>query len=107
VHDPDDLDERAIEQLAKLFDLAKPVALEFSVLAPDRQAGEALARAATERGYETELVMGPPQQRWLCRCVRAMVVTRESVAACQAELDQLAAPYDAHTVGWGTQGSPG
>jgi hypothetical protein len=107
VHDPNDVDERAIEQLARLFDLAKPLALEFSVVAPDRQAGEALARAATARGYQTELVRGPPPQRWVCRCVRAIVVTRESLAACQHELDELGAPLDARTVGWGTCGSPG
>jgi hypothetical protein len=107
VHDPNDVDDRAIEQLARLFDLKKPIALEFSVVAPDREAGEALARVATGRGYETELLSGPPQQRWVCRCVRAMLVTRDNVTACQQELDQLGAPFDAHMVGWGTHGTPG
>jgi hypothetical protein len=107
VHDPNDIDARAIEQLARLFDLEKPLALEFSVVAPDRVSAEALARAATVRGYETELLRGSPPQRWVCRCVRALLVTRENVAACQHELDQLGAPLDAHTVGWGTHGSPG
>ncbi len=107
MHDPNDVDERAIEQLARLFDLEKPLALEFSVVAPDREAGEGVARAATLRGYETELLRGTPPQRWVCRCVRALLVTRDNVAACQHELDQLGAAYDAHTVGWGTYGTPG
>jgi hypothetical protein len=106
VHDPNDVDERAIEQLAELFDLQKPLALEFSLVAPDREAGEQLARAVRAHGYEAEVAMGPPQQRWVCRCVRTMLVSRDGVVACQQELDQLGAPYDAHTVGWGTRGSP-
>jgi hypothetical protein len=107
VHDPNDVDEQAIEQLAKLFDLQKPLALEFSMVAPDREAGEAVARAATMRGYETELLRGSPPQRWVCRCVRAMLLTRDNLTSCQHELDQLGAPHDAHMVGWGTHGTPG
>jgi hypothetical protein len=104
---PDDADGDALRRVAAMgADMSRPMEIDFFVVVPDREAGEAVARLAARAGYRTELVHDEEDDAWDCYCSRRMLPTHEGVVTAQHELDQLGRPFGGRSDGWGTAGDP-
>ena len=104
---PDDADGDALRRVASTgADMSGPMDIDFFVVVPDREGGEALAQLAARAGYRTELLHDDEDDAWDCYCTKSMLPTYDGVVTAQCELDQLSRPFGGHTDGWATSGNP-
>jgi drug/metabolite transporter (DMT)-like permease len=104
---PDDADGDALRRVAgDGNDMARPMAIDYHVAAPNRAAAEAIAKKARTIGYASKVVDddGGAYTVW---CTREMLATYDGVLACQSELDGMARPLGGRIDGWGTSGNVG
>jgi hypothetical protein len=104
---PDDADGKALRQVAERADLTRPMDVDFVIRVADEAAAEAVATAATARGYLSDARPDDDDEsRWCCYCTRpALLLTYEALQAAQAELLALSAPFGGRLGAWGTFGN--
>ena len=103
---PNDADGDALQRVdAAGADMSRPMDIDFVVVVPDREAGEAVARLAARSGYRTELVHDEEDDVWDCSCIKTMLADDEGNIEAQRELDELSRPYGRQSDGWGTFGN--
>lgn len=107
---PDDADGDALRVVAENgADMARPMLVDFMVVATREGAASSIAQAASALGYETQVVRdtdedGRLEATWTVYCSKTMLLDHAAVVAAQAELDRASAPFGGHTDGWGTFG---
>jgi regulator of RNase E activity RraB len=103
---PNDADGDALRRLIHDgSDLSRPMAIDFTVDVPTRAAGEAVARAAEQAGYQTSVEMDEEDGAWTCYCTRYMIANYAAVVEAQRELNRLSEPHGGSCDGWGSFGN--
>lgn len=104
---PNDGDGDALRRIAKdkAKDLTRPMLVDIFVMSHSQASAEAVATEAQQIGYDCDVDKDEDGDTWTTTCSIAMVLTYESIVAAQKQLDNLAAPHDARTDGWGTFGN--
>ena len=114
---PDDEDGAVLASLAAHgVDMSQPLLIEFAVAVPDEAAANNTSAALTKAGYEPEVVydegesdedgeLDPDDEEfgpsWTVYANVQMVPGYDEIIRIQAELDQLARPFDGKCDGWG------
>lgn len=99
---PNDADGQVLKMLAKQgVDFKQPQSVEFVVVVPDKQRGEAVLDTLTSEGFTCELEYDEEMEEWTCYCFKTMLLTHEEIIDTQKRLDDLSKPYDGYTEGWG------
>jgi hypothetical protein len=114
---PDDADGAVLADLAAQgVDMSQPLLVEFAVHASDETSAHAIAEALAKKGYDAQIDFdeGEPDEEveidpddeefgpsWTVYAEVTMVPAYEEIVRIQAELDQLAGPFDGHSDGWG------
>jgi hypothetical protein len=97
--DPDEIIVRALTESG--VDLTRAQQLHFFLYFPGAREARVALRDAQRVGYDGELLDPPSEQSdWMLLLQRRMVVTRESIKAERARLDELAAAHDGEFEGW-------
>jgi hypothetical protein len=103
---PHDADGDALRQVASTgADMSRPLAIDFVVAVPGRQAAEAVARPAALSSNRTDVVHDAEDDAWDCYCTKAMLPTYDGVVETQRELDELGRPFGGRSDSWGTWGN--
>jgi len=102
---PKDADGDALRNLAARCDITKPMAIEFTVVVPDKCAAEAVASRVLQRGYMPSIEWDDETDEWSCSCAKRMLPTYAAIVAAQQELDELSRDIDGYSDGWGTFGN--
>jgi hypothetical protein len=102
---PKDADGDALRRVAGHADMSRPMVIDFFVDAPTQTSADAVATAASVRGYGVSVERDMERQRWTCVCSKRMLATYDNVVAAQRELDELGGPVGARSDGWGTGGN--
>jgi regulator of RNase E activity RraB len=105
---PDDDDGQAIRRVAADgSNLDRSMEIDFMVVAPDAEAGDAIAAAARHLGYDARVVLDEEDDgaSWTVYCTREIVLTYAAVVAAQEELDRVSGPFGGRSDGWGTFGN--
>jgi len=103
---PNDADGDALRRLAADGnDMARPMAIEFTIAVPSRAAGQAVALAAQAAGYRTSVEQVAEERTWTCYCTKHMIASYEAVVLAQRELNRLSGPHGGQCDGWGSFGN--
>lgn len=81
-------------------DLGKAHSIDFHVAVPSEQSGRLVSEQAMFRGFRTELVQDQPGV-WTVWCTKVLVPSESAISEIEAQLNELAAPYDGYSDGWG------
>lgn len=114
---PNDDDGALLTDLAAQgVDMTQPLPIEFQVAAPDEAAADAIGKALTKAGYDSEIVYdeGEPDEdgeidlddeefgpSWTVYANVRMAPEYKELVRIQAELDRLARPFGGKSDGWG------
>jgi hypothetical protein len=79
--------------------------IDFHIAAPDEPTARAVAKAAAKLSYHTSVSKDASRDQWTTTCTTRMVLTLDTLAAIESELQALAKPLGAWTDGWGTFGN--
>ncbi len=105
---PDLPDDANGDALRRVFldgsDPSRPMDIDFHVAVPDEVAGEKVAAAASQRGYDTEVVR-EEDGSLTCWCTINMLATHQGITDSEELLAKLGAPYGGYPDGWGTYGN--
>ena len=88
-------------------DIASPMVIDFSVVAPDERSARAIAALVVSQGFDPSITDDGGSGRWSVYCSKSMLATHAGVVAEQATLNALAAPQGGHCDGWATFGNGG
>lgn len=103
---PSDADGDALGRIAEEgSDMTKPMEIDFFIAVTTEEGGQAIAYAANQLGYETEIVFDEESGDLTCYCAKTMIPNYEAIIEVQKELDQLAKPHEEFSDGWGTLGN--
>ncbi|WP_324725959.1 ribonuclease E inhibitor RraB [Actomonas aquatica] len=103
---PNDADGDAIRRVFDHgSDPMRPMKVDFHVAMPNEKNGRAFAEIVASRGYEPDLSFDQELQEWTCSCSRTMLLEYDALLKCQKELDEISAPFDGFSDGWGTFGN--
>ncbi len=113
---PDDADGAVLADLAAHgVDLSQPLVIEFPVAVPDESSAEKCHKAMTAAGYDSRIEHdeGEPDfdpdeddedefgPSWSVYATVRMIPNYDEIIRIQAELDQIAKPFDGECDGWG------
>ena len=102
---PADADGDALRRIqADGSDMSKPMDIDFAVAVPSEEAGNQVAHQVTSRGYRAS-VERDSSGGWTCYCTRSMVPAYDALMAAQRELDEISAPVEGYSDGWGSFGN--
>lgn len=104
---PNDADGDALRRIAKdkSTDLSRPMLVDIFVMSHNQASAEAVATEALHIGYDCKVDKDDNEDTWTTTCSKTMLLTYDSIVAAQKQLDDLSAPHDARTDGWGTFGN--
>lgn len=104
---PNDADGQALRRIAKdkAMDLSRPMLVDIFVMSHNQATAEAVAAEAQQIGYDSDVDEEENGNTWVTTCSKPMMLTYDSIIAAQKQLDDLAAPHNARTDGWGTFGN--
>ena len=103
---PNDADGQALRRIAKdkAMDLSRPMLVVIFVMLYNQASAEAVATEAQQIGYDCDLDKYDDGDTWTATCSKAIMLTYDSIIDAQKQLDDLAAPHNARTDGWGALG---
>ncbi len=104
---PKDSDGDALRRIAKdkSMDLSRPMLVDIFIMSHNQASAEAVATEARQFGYDCDVDEDDDEDTWTTTCSKAMLLTYDSIITAQRQLDDVAAPRDARTDGWGTCGN--
>jgi regulator of RNase E activity RraB len=105
-HSDNATDEQVLQHLAETgSDLSQPMLIDFQVAADDEASANRIAAAAAARGFETQVYFDEEFDDWICECSQDMIAAPAEIAATEARLDEIAAPFGGRVDGWGSFGN--
>jgi len=100
---PDDASGDALRNMLKSgSDFSKLHEIDFHIVVPDEQAGNAIGEAASQAGYHVKLFHDDEFGVWTCECTLSMLPTYDGITQIEKELEELAKPFGGYPDGWGT-----
>lgn len=85
--------------------MSRPMAIEFSINAPDQSISRRVAELVAAHGYEPKIYFDDESDIWSVYCSRLMLATYEGVVSAQDELNELISRFGANCDGWGMPGN--
>ncbi|WP_052455857.1 ribonuclease E inhibitor RraB [Bhargavaea cecembensis] len=102
---PNDEDGQVLQMLKEEgvdFDIPQPV--EFAVACPDKRRAKKILKAIKREGITAEL--DEDEGEWSCYAVVVTHLDHAAIVEMQERLDQIAAPFDGRSDGWGVMVIP-
>jgi hypothetical protein len=102
---PNDVNGDAIRRVSlDGADLAKPMAIDFTVAFQSQKEGIEFTRLLG-KDFQVSLEADDVGEAWTCYCTKIMLLRYHSIVQVQRELDALAQPLGGTVDGWGTSGN--
>ena len=79
-------------------DVSKPMFIRFEVIELRKKGANAVAEAAREASYDSEVLKS--KRQWICACSKTMMMTAEAIYDAEAELNAIAEPHGTGVGGW-------
>lgn len=99
---PKDEDGQVLKMLYKDgVDFEQPQNVDFIVVVPNKQSGEAVLKAFRDDGLNCELELDEETEEWTCYCYLKMLLIHQDIVDIQKRLDELSKPYGGYSEGWG------
>lgn len=86
-------------------DMSRPMAIDFFVAVPSKEAGDSVARRADALGFRTSVEQDSQTHDWTCYCTKTLVPELSAVIAIERELDEIGRLYGGHADGFGSFGN--
>ncbi|GGE71591.1 ribonuclease E inhibitor RraB [Priestia taiwanensis] len=100
---PNDEDGHVLHTLYKEgLDFSQEHVVDFFVVVPNQQSGEALLPLIMGAGFDCELQYSDEYEDWTCYCSKKMFVRYEKIIAIQQQLNELGEKVGGHIDGWAT-----
>lgn len=86
-------------------DLSKPMNIDFFVVVPSKDNGEAVAQEIETLGFQTSVEFDDEAKEWTCYCNITIIPTYSNVVAIEKRLDDISKLFGGFSDGFGSYGN--